>query len=389
MQKIFIIACEPSGDYLGGTLINAIKNLSIKTRINIPEFYGIGGIEMKNAGMREFFSIDKLSIIGICDAIKNVIFLKKLIKKTANEIIKFSPDVLITIDSSAFTHRINKLIKKRSSSIKIIHYVAPPVWAWRPWRAKKMHKFIDKLLTLLPFEPTLFTKYGLNTVFVGHPIAIDDRFANPNSNVLQTFKKMHSISKYTKTIVLLPGSRNSEIKNHLKIMIKSVENLSNDFKNIQVIIPTIPNLKKLVDQIASETSLSVTVISEFSQKILALYCADIAICASGTVTLELARTGVPSIVIYKTSAINAWIIDKLIKIQYVSLVNILCNDYIIPELLQKNCTPENISNTIDKMFKDSAIIEKQKISYKNLINILKSNQTSAAQEVLNIQHNFT
>ncbi|MDR2157792.1 MAG: UDP-2,3-diacylglucosamine diphosphatase LpxI, partial [Holosporaceae bacterium] len=187
-KKIFMIAGEASGDYLGGKLMQSILQLSPDA-----EFYGVGGEHMRAAGLKELFSINRLSIIGIFEVIGKLFSVKKMIDGTVKAIHKRQPDVVVTIDSSGFTHRVAKKVKKIESRIPIIHYVAPPVWAWRPWRAKSMHKFIDKLMVLFPFERQYFIGHGLETVFVGHPIATDPDFERPQDSNLKNF--LNSIIK--------------------------------------------------------------------------------------------------------------------------------------------------------------------------------------------------
>jgi DUF1009 family protein len=173
--KIFIIAGEASGDYLGGKLMEDIYEISSGD----VEFFGIGGECMEKAGLKKLFPISELSIIGIFEVLGKIFHVKRLIDKTVRAIHEYEPNVVVTIDSSGFTHRVDKKIKKIDEKIPIIHYVSPPVWAWRGWRAKTMHKFIDKLLVLFPFEEKLFMKYSLKTVFVGHPVATDPNFEKP------------------------------------------------------------------------------------------------------------------------------------------------------------------------------------------------------------------
>ncbi|MDR2723637.1 MAG: lipid-A-disaccharide synthase [Holosporaceae bacterium] len=378
--KIFLIAGEASGDYLGGKLIDSISKIF---RGNV-EFLGIGGPCMEKSGLKKIFSIEELSLIGIAEVIGKIFRIKKLISQTVEQIQNHQPTIIVTVDSSGFTHRIAKKVKKMGCKIPLVHYVAPPVWAWRGWRAKFMHKFIDKLMVLFPFEPAYFEKYGLKTVFVGHPIAVDPEFRKPHSSQLRNF--LNSVCKIKereeyKIITLLPGSRMSEIVHHLPVLEKFMELMVSKYENIKFIIPTIENLEKKINDIICNWSQKPTIIMSKAQKILAYYSSDAAVAASGTVTLELARVGLPFVTIYKTSSITYLIVKFLIKIRDVCLINLLAKKNVVPELLQKDCTAENIFNCVEKILNTNES-ERQKNSFEEVIEILRSDPELSAKEII-------
>ncbi|MDR2646069.1 MAG: lipid-A-disaccharide synthase [Holosporaceae bacterium] len=378
--KVFLIAGEASGDYLGGKLMETIGKI-FNGRV---EFSGIGGQCMGKAGLKKLFSIDELSIIGIWEVVGKVFRLKKLITDAVQKIIDYQPNVVVTIDSSGFTHRIAKKIKKISRKIPIVHYVAPPVWAWRRWRAKSMPKFIDKLMTLFPFEPAYFEKYGLKSVFVGHPIAEDVDFNRPHRSRLQNFLssscKIKKKDNY-KIITLLPGSRKSEIALHLPLLEEFTKLMIRKYKNVKFIIPTVENLEKKINDMTHNWLQKPIVATTKAQKVLSYYVSDVAVAASGSVTLELARVGLPFVTIYKTSSITYLIVKLLINIKNVCLVNLLNKKNIVPELLQKDCTAENIFNCVEKIL-DPNESEKQKESFKKVMKILQEDQEQAARETI-------
>lgn len=434
MTKIFIIAGEASGDYLGSRLMEDIKSIinTQFTEINSEfsvcsnvEFIGIGGEHMEKAGLKKIFSIDDLSIIGIWEVIGKIIHVKKMIKKTVEKILSYNPDVIVTIDSSGFTHRIDKMVKKHIKknglrNIPIVHYVAPPVWAWRSWRAKSLHKFIDKLLVILPFEPELFQKYNLKTVFVGHPIVSDITFEKPTDSEKQIFLKKIGISTKskkndevprisisicsdieesrccnlekipvnrqeklkTKIITLLPGSRKSEIDAHIPVLSEFCDLMVEEYKNVKFIIPTTNIMRDYIQEKVKNWKCTPIIVDSTSEKNSAYYISDIAIAASGTVVLELARTGLPSIVIYKTSAITSAIVRFLVKVKFVSLINILAGKEVVHELLQRKCTSRNIFEHV-KLLMNSEEAELQKNAYKQITSSLTVPQAKlAAIEVL-------
>lgn len=385
MKKIFIIAGEASGDYLGGRLMEDIKFLCNGE----VEFIGVGGKCMEAAGLKKIFSINELSIIGIFEVIGKIFHVKRLINKTVEEVFLHKPDVVITIDSSGFTHRIDKKLKKNIKklapfwALPIIHYVAPPVWAWRKWRAKSMNKFIDKLLVLLPFEQKIFSEHKLKTVFVGHPIATDPDFDEPSITEKDMFLKKIG-SRKSKVITLLPGSRKSELDKHLPILSNFADQLAAQYKNVKFIIPVIKPLKNYIKNSTKNWNQKPIIVTDKYQKNLAYYISDLGIAASGTVTLELARTGVPAIVIYKTSMITAAIVKYLIKIDYVCLINILAKKMVVPELLQENCTTQNIFKYATGLLNNKLEQEQQKTHFRKVIGSLKTDDfRKAAKEILN------
>ncbi|MDR1334162.1 MAG: lipid-A-disaccharide synthase [Holosporaceae bacterium] len=380
-SKIFIIAGEASGDYLGGKLMDDISEI-LKGKV---EFFGIGGACMERAGLKKLFSIKKLSIIGIWEVVGKFFHVKKLINKTAKAILSYRPDVVVTIDSSGFTHRVAKKIKEEGCRTPIVHYVAPPVWAWRGWRAKSMPNFLDKLMVLFPAEPVYFEKHGLKTVFVGHPIAHDPDFCRPDPLKLEEFKKsvlQNKSEKKSLLITLLPGSRLSEINHHLPILEKFAKMMIKKHKNVQFVIPTIKDLEQKINMMTQSWSQKPIVVADKAQKVLAYYSSDIAVAASGTVTIELARVGLPFVTIYKTSRITYWIVKLLIKVENVCLVNLLSKKRIVPELLQDDCNPKNIFNSVEKILRLEKSQE-QKKCFEKIIGLIEGNPKQAAEEVLN------
>ncbi|MBR1734397.1 MAG: hypothetical protein IJ730_02955 [Alphaproteobacteria bacterium] len=430
-KKIFIIAGEASGDYLGGKLMEDIKFLS-----NDVEFAGIGGEYMNKAGLQQVFSIDQLSIIGIWEVITKIFYIKKMINETVKKILDYQPNVVVTIDFPGFTSRVSKALKEANAKIPIVHYVAPSVWAWRSSRAKDMRNFVDKLLTILPFEPELFSKYGLESVFVGHPVALDSDFEEPQDYYKNNFlhsigfsprfehnihqwrdnvknwyddrvtvkiygnvaeqnlanKKfereekrinMHDYFKY-KIITLIPGSRKSEIDYHMPILKEFADMMVKKYsENIKFIIPTVGSLEEHIREYTESWNSLPIIITSKAGKILSYYVSDVAVAASGTVNLELARVGLPSVIIYKTSALNAAIVKRLIKIKYVSLVNILSDKLVLPELLQDDCNAGKIFSCVTELIDSVENRERQKREFKSVIaSLIPSDKQQAAKEVL-------
>ena len=363
-HKIFVVAGESSGDYLGGRLIKDLKKID-----NDIEFAGIGGPCMEEAGFINLCPISKLSIIGIWEIIGKIFYIKDLIKKTVDTIINYNPDVLVTIDSSGFTHRIDNQVKSKKPGIPIVHYVSPPVWAWRGWRAKNLHKFIDKLMVLLPFEESFLKNYGVNTSFVGHPIASDT-----------DFEKNDSSRSNDLTITLLPGSRPSELEYHMPVLKKFSELVIEKHPEVRFYLPTVKTVAPLIKKYVANWKYKPIVSTKKLKKVKAYNSSHIAVAASGTVTLELAKMGLPFVVIYKTSFITYKLVKWLIKIPYVCLVNILAGKPLVPELLQDECTPENIFATVENIL-NSDLKYQQQNDFAKIVKSLKVDRMKAAQEV--------
>jgi len=311
-MKIVIIAGEASGDMLGADLIRNLQNYYPEA-----EFSGIGGEEMQKAGCHNIIHVEQISVMGILEVIPHIPRLLGYIRRMADYILSISPQIVITIDAPDFTNRIVRKIKGKFAG-RIIHYVAPTVWAYRPGRAEKYAKLYDGLMCLFPFEPAYFTKYGLKAAYVGHPLV---------------FKYRGERKEKEKLILLLPGSRAGEIKRHLPIFLAAIESFQQEDYQIAIIVPS--HLRNLVKKYSREIQLfSQEDKDELYQK------ASFALTKAGTITLELALASVPMVVAHKINPITAWMAKRLLKIQHVSLVNIIARQEIVPEFLQENCKIE-------------------------------------------------
>lgn len=377
--KIFISAGEASGDYLGGLLMRNIQTVMLDKNV---EFFGIGGTNMCAAGLKLLFPISELSIIGILEVINKIFHVKRLIKEAVQAILDYNPDIVITIDSSGFHHRVDKLLKKHKFANPIVHYVAPPVWAWRKWRVKSLHKFIDKLMVLLPFEKNIFEKYRVNTAFVGHPIATDSDFNEPDSSFLQNFKKAHKLDDNDLVITLLPGSRRSELSRHLPILQDFVRLMHSKYNNLKIIIPTLPDFLEFLQKSTANWDIRPIIVTTKSEKILGYYSSKIAVVASGTATLELARVGLPAVVIYRTSYVTYRVVKFLIRVPYVCLLNIIEGKEVVPELLQNACTPENILHHAELLLVNPSAISAQKQCCLDVMKKLTVDKFASANEVV-------
>lgn len=371
---IYIIAGEPSGDALGAGLMRALKAAAPDVR-----FEGIGGEAMQAEGLKSIFPYRELSVMGFLEILPHIKKLLKRITETAEDICSKQPSAVITIDSPGFCFRLAKKLASypEAADIKRIHYVAPSVWAYKPGRAKKTAKLFNHLLTLLPFEPPYFEKEGLKTTFVGHPVI----WQNWNGNSAE-FRTRHNIAPDAPILLVLPGSRRGEVKEHMQIFMESA-------KALPLHTPVILAGSLVQDMIREMAPPHVKVV-DFVEKKDAFAAASLALSKSGTITLELAAAGVPMIVSYKVHPVSAWILRRMIKIPYASLVNIAVKKEIVPEFIQERCTAPLLSQALVTLTSTDASSTQRK-ACSEAIRVLRgdtkaSPDSLAAQAVLECIH---
>ena len=328
--KIFIIAGEVSGDVLGAKIMHAMPDV---------DFVGIGGDNMAKCGLKTMFPISDLAVMGIFEVLARAKTLTHRIKQTVDAIIKEKPDIVLTIDSPGFAKAVVSKVKKIVShkKIKFFHVVAPQVWAWRPKRAKKYAKLFDRLYAFFEFEKPYFTKYALETVAVGHPIA----------DGLDKYIQSKDIKD--KIITLVPGSRMSEVRKLLPVFHKTIDLLNAcGYKNYKFVIPTVETTDVYIRNNIKNWDIKPEIIN--ADKRYELYAKSyIAIVASGTVSAELAIMHVPTIVVYKMNPLTVMLAHILLKVKWASLVNILMDKTIYPELLGKHANPNEILDAFQQL----------------------------------------
>lgn len=335
-QTVFIIAGEVSGDVLGARIMSQMPN---------AHFVGIGGENMQAAGLKSLFPMSDLAVMGAVEVLMRAKTLTRRIKQTVNAIIELKPDIVVSIDAPGFARSVIKQIRKSADGQRLIenglrfhHVVAPQVWAWRPGRAKKYAKTFDKLYAFFDFEVPYFTKHGLDTVAVGHPIA--DGLVGKSKRVKKQTEKI---------ITLVPGSRMSEVKKLLPLMRDVAERLYRDgYMGYRFIIPTVETTVEYVKRETARWRVKPELVPAAER--YDIYAKTyIAIVASGTVSAELAMLHIPTIVVYKMNPITTWIVRQIINVKWVSLVNILLNRSVYPELLGPDATTDNIMNEIQQL----------------------------------------
>ena len=344
--KFFIIAGEMSGDILGASLMSG---LITETKGKVS-FYGVGGPLMTDVGLTSMVNMSDLSVMGVFEVIPKIPMLLSRIKKTARAVIDEQPDALITIDSPDFCLRVAKIVRLALPKIKIIHYVAPSVWAWRPERAFKMAKNIDHVLALLPFEPPYMEDAGMTCDFVGHPVISNAMVKPKEIEKLRADLELHA----GPIITVLPGSRIGEIKRMCPIFKDVLINIKEKIPDVQFILPAASTVEDLVISTVKNwevkpkllLSMDYSVLEISNRKYAAYAVSSAALATSGTVALELASQNCPMVVAYKANWITTKMVEKLAKIDTANLINIITDTRKIPEHLFDNCTAENISKSL-------------------------------------------
>ena len=367
MKKIFILTGEPSGDKLAAKVISRLK----QDKPDI-EYLCVGGSNLGSLGIKSIFDLKEITYIAFTDVLINIFKIKKKIQKTVDEIIKFNPDILFSVDSPDFSLRVSKLVKIKNPKIKTIHFIAPKVWAWREGRVKKMKKFIDHILLLFKFEKKYFDEEDILNTFVGHPL-LD---AENESNI-----KLENLINNKKNIIsIFAGSREKEISNHAPILFKFIKKMNEKEKIYNFVFhSTETNKNYLLYLLKRENISNVEIIIDEKIKKEILKNSIFAVVKSGTVSLEVCKLNIPSIIIYKMNLINYFLAKSFLKIKYANMINIINNKEIIPELLQNECNDEEIFKAVYYLLKKPELIEKQLSEIKSTINELKSS-TSSSEE---------
>ena len=334
MKKIFIVTGEPSGDKLASTVISKLK----QNNPNI-EYSCVGGTHLSSLGIESIFDLKEITYLGFTSVLFNIFKIKNRINKTVDEVIKFNPDLLFTVDSPDFTLRVAERVKKINNNIKTVHYVAPQVWIWREGRVKKFKKFIDHILILFNFEKKYFDKENIPSTFVGHPLLEQNKKSKIDLSSL--------ISKDKKIISIFAGSRTSETNILLPILCDFIKMMNKKFNDYSFVFHATDENKELIVNFIKNNSLSSSqVISDENIKSQILSSSVFAVAKSGTISLEICNANIPSIIIYKINMINYWIMKFLVKVKFANIINIINNKEVIPELLQGECNAKEIYNSV-------------------------------------------
>ena len=367
MKKIFILTGEPSGDKLASSVISKLKVLEP----NI-EYLSVGGTHLNSLGIKSIFDLKEITYIGFTSVLLNIFKIRNRINKTVDEIIKFNPNILFSVDSPDFTLRVAERVKKINNNIKTVHYVAPQVWVWREGRVKKIKKFIDHILLLFNFEKKYFDKENITNSFVGHPLL--EKQTKSKIDLSKMFFKDKKI------ISIFPGSRSSEIKVLMPILIEFVKLMNEKYDDyLFVFHATEENKYNINDKLKNSNLNNTEVISDENIKSEILSISVFAVSKSGTVSLEICNANVPSIIIYKMNFLNFMIIKFLVKIKFANIINIINNKEVIPELLQKECNPKEIFRSVTYFLKNPILIDRQIDDYKKTLDEIRSKTSSTGE----------
>ena len=374
MKKIFVLTGEPSGDKLASTAISKIQ----KDNTDI-EYLSVGGVNLEKIGIKSIFELKEITYLGFTSVLLNIFKIKKRINQTVDEILKFEPDILFSVDSPDFTLRVAEIVKKRNPKIKTIHYVAPQVWIWRKNRVKKIKKFIDHILLLFDFEKKYFDDENIKNTFVGHPLIENTGLNKTDINNL--------VSKDKKIISIFAGSRNSETNVLLPILVQFIILMNKKDHNYNFVFhATDENKEQIIDYIKVKNIENIDVVSDENIKSEILSNSIFAVCKSGTVSLQVCNANVPSIIIYKLNFINFMIFKLLVNVKFANIINIINNREVIPELLQNECNAKEIYNSVVYMLKNPDIRKKQLEDCNQTLKGIRS-KTSSSSEVASILSN--
>ena len=365
MKKIFILTGEPSGDKLASEVITNLNQ--INPNIN---YLSVGGENLKKLGVKSIFDLKEITYLGFTKVILNIFKIKKRIDETVKAINDFQPDILFTVDSPDFTLRVAKKVKINNSKIKTIHYVAPQVWIWREGRVKKIKEFIDHILLLFNFEKKYFERENMSHEFVGHPLL--DLTKESAIDVNQILGKNKAL------ISIFAGSRKSEIEVLTPILLNFIKLMNEKYDDFFYVFHSTKEYSDLIQSYVKKNNLNnCEVISDNKIKNHILKKSIFAVSKSGTVSLEICNSKIPSIILYKMGIMNYLIIKTLVKTKFANIINIAANEEIIPELLQSNCNPKKIFNTVCNYLENPKKMDEQVSKIQSVLKNFKTNNSSS------------
>ena len=365
MKKIFIVTGEPSGDKLASKVVRELK----KSNLEI-EYLSVGGENLKSLGIKSIYDFKDITYIGFTDVILNIFKINKKINDTVKAVIDFNPDILFTVDSPDFTLRVAQRVKKKNLKIKTVHYVAPQVWVWRENRVKKIKKFIDHILLLFSFEKPYFDKENMSNEFVGHPLL---------ENTLESKIDINQIFEKNKALIsVFPGSRSSEINVLMPILLNFIKLMNNNYQDfIYIFNSTREHLNLIKNYLESKSIKNYEIISDEKIKSHTLKKSIFAVTKSGTVSLEVCKLKIPSIILYKMNILNYLIVRMLIKVKFANIINIAADEEVIPELLQSKCNAKNIFKNVSFFINNPERMKEQINKTQLILDKLKSTTPSA------------
>lgn len=378
---ICMIAGEASGDFLGSRLMEALKKESGRP----VRFSGVGGSQMQAQGLDSLFPMSDLSVMGITEVLPRLPLLMRRIRQTAHHIRTKQPDIVVTVDAPDFSFRVAAALRKPEKTTlsqviaawlnddewnktpvnfripRMIHYVAPTVWAWRPERAAKVARLYDGILCLFPFEPPWFRAEGMDALFTGHPVTE----AGLDKADGKKLRRELNIPADAKVLGVLFGSRMGELNRTGPALRETAYRMAQERPDLHLLTLTLPHLERELRNLLQGMPCKVHVLSDQSRKGEAFAAMHAALATSGTVGMELAVAGVPHVITYKANALTAYIVRKKVTVRHAHLLNILFEDEIVPEFIQEKCTPGNILPAMKTLMDDDVVRARQKLIFDN------------------------
>ncbi|WP_408886799.1 lipid-A-disaccharide synthase [Lichenicola cladoniae] len=374
---IWIMAGEASGDVLGGRLIAALR----RQRPDLL-FRGIGGVRMTEQGLESLFPMRELAVMGLVEILPRVRSLARRLDMAVADITRTRPDLVVTIDSPGFALRLLKRIS--GLGIPRVHYVAPQVWAWREHRVREYPGLWERLLCLLPFEPAFFRRHGLEARFVGHPVL---QSGADTGNAVR-FRAAHGLDPAAPVLVLMPGSRRSEVPRLLPVFGRTLSLLAARIPGLVPVVVASPVVAETVLRATRDWPVQPIIVTELHDKHDAFAAAGAALTKSGTSTLELALAGVPMAVTYRVNPMTAAIARRLIQVPHVAMVNLLAGRQLVPELLQQDCRPDRLAETVETLLTDTEAAGAQREGFRTVLTSLSIGEEApadaAAREILEL-----
>jgi lipid-A-disaccharide synthase len=372
---IFIVSGETSGDNLAGRLMGALKR-ETGGRIR---FAGVGGPQSTSQGLASLFPMSDLSVMGLAEVVPHLPRLIRRLNETTAAARRFKPDAVVTVDSPGFCLRLAHHL--RGSGIPVIHYVAPQLWAWGPFRARKLKKRVDHIMALLPFEVPFFAQYGIPCSYVGHP-AIDAGVEHGDG---PAFRARHGLPADAPVLCVLPGSRAGEVRRMLPVFGDALVLLKEKYPDLRIVIPMVDSVAQVVRDTTQDWPLPSVLIIDMAERFDAFAAADAAMAKSGTVTLELALAGVPMVVAYRVSAATAFLVRRMgVGVEHASLVNLLLGRQVVPECLQEECTGAKIAEVVDEILSSESIRVAQRQSFKEVVKALGDRTPSPSERAAKV-----
>jgi lipid-A-disaccharide synthase len=374
-RRVFLIATEESGDRLGAGLMKILR----QRFGDAVQFEGVGGRAMAREGLTSLFPIEELSIVGFSAVAIQLPKILRLIRRTVDAVKLASPDILVIIDSPDFTHRVARRVRSRDPSIPIIDYVSPSVWAWRPGRARAMRRYVDHVLALLPFEPEAYERLrGPPCSYVGHPLT--EQLASLRPNAEEQARR----DAEPPVLLVLPGSRRAEVRHHMAAFGEALGRLQAAGLAFEVVLPTMPHLVDAVRTGVKSWPVAPQIAVGETEKRAAFRIARAALAKSGTVTLELALSGVPMVAAYRAGAVEAWIARRVIDVHTVILANLVVGENVVPEYIQEDCTSEKLSEALHDVLADTPLRRRQLEAFARIDQIMSTGNVAPSVRAADI-----